>query len=100
MDMIAKCHRIVSDKSIFNLPFAIADGSSYIPAIKATCPGLDSVGTFVCETPHVPRFLRTLFKYGAFLSPSLYNESARRPSATNKMRRLAGACPPSYLGAC
>ena len=84
----------------FILPFAIADGSSYIPAIKATCPGLDSVGTFVCETPHVPRVLNTLLKYGAFLSPFLYNDSARRPSATNNMRRLAGACPPSYSGAC
>ena len=46
-------------KMVYFLPFAMADGSSYIPAIKATCPGLDSVGTFVWDTPQVPKFLRT-----------------------------------------
>jgi hypothetical protein len=31
-----------------------ADTSSYRPAMRATCPGLDSVGTRVCDTPKVP----------------------------------------------
>jgi hypothetical protein len=31
-----------------------ADTSSYNPAMSATWPGLDSVGTLVCDTPKVP----------------------------------------------
>jgi len=31
-----------------------ADTSSYIPAMMATCPGLDSVGTRVWEIPNEP----------------------------------------------
>jgi hypothetical protein len=31
-----------------------ADTSSYKPAMSATWPGLDSVGTRVCDTPNVP----------------------------------------------
>ena len=31
-----------------------AEGSSYNPAIMATCPGRDSVGTLVLDSPHLP----------------------------------------------
>lgn len=35
-------------------PVVTADTSSYKPAMSATCPGRDSVGTRVWETPKVP----------------------------------------------
>lgn len=35
-------------------PVVTAETSSYNPAMRATCPGRDSVGTRVCETPKVP----------------------------------------------
>lgn len=35
-------------------PVVTAETSSYKPAINATCPGLDSVGTRVWDTPKVP----------------------------------------------
>ena len=71
-------------------PLVIAEGSSNIPAIKATCPGLDSVGNFVCEIPQLPRLSATFLRNGA-LSGWPYKLSALSPSATNKTSLFAGA---------
>jgi hypothetical protein len=65
--------------------FVTADTSSYIPPATdwsvdgrarvkrdtpmiATCPGLVSVGTWVCETPYAPLFSIISLKYGAMRS--------------------------------
>lgn len=89
------------------------DTSSYRPAIKATWPGLDSVGTLVWETPKVPLW-RTRDRIkgakgrgsrapGAFGldgdgSGNDWNAlSARSPSPTNRTSLLAGASAPLLL---
>ena len=42
---------------IEKLTLKTADGSSYNPAIMATWPGRDSVGTLVLDNPHFPLVL-------------------------------------------
>ena len=58
--------------------------------MRATCPGLLSVGTRVCETPNAPRSRTIDLKYGAtgsvelwYAGKALYEntESALKPSA-------------------
>ena len=47
---------------IEKLTLKTADGSSYNPAIMATWPGRDSVGTLVLDNPHFPLVLADLYK--------------------------------------
>ena len=46
-------------------PVVTAETSSYKPAMSATCPGRDSVGTRVWETPKVPCSRTRERRYGA-----------------------------------
>lgn len=66
-----------------------AETSSYMPPMMATCPGLLSVGTCVCDTPKAPLFSATFLRYGAIISGEsgiegkglrLNNKSERSPS--------------------
>ena len=91
-------------------PVVTEDTSSYRPAISATCPGLDSVGILVCDTPNVPRLRTQDRRNGAngrgSRAPGASGVagegsgkdwkalSARRPSPTKSTSLCAGASVP------